>query len=322
MRQIPSPSSIHFTRREALRTFALTLGAAAVPGALGITSSRAASPSPSATPAASAAPVVATSLGDKLGMISGLGGNIATLGGPDGVLVVDSGLANVTSKTVAEVGKAGSLALLVNTHWHFDHCGGNESLAKEGARIVAHENCRRRLATEQYVEAFDRRIPPSPAAALPLLTFASPTTLHLNGEEVRLLPVAPAHTDGDVVVHLQKADVVHAGDLFFNGLYPFIDYSSGGSLEGMIAAIRSVAGIVGAKTRIIPGHGPLATPDGLNSYLAFLETMLDRLSKLKAQGKSVDEAIAAAPTKDFDEKLGKGMKPEQFVRFTYSGMLK
>lgn len=133
----------------------------------------------------------------------------------------------------------------------------------------------------------------------------------------------PAHTDTDVVVHFEKADVIHTGDLYFNGGYPFIDYSSGGRLDGLVAAIREVAAMAGPKTRIIPGHGPLATTDELKSYLAFLETMLERFGKLKAEGKTVDEVVAAAPAKEFDEKLGNGfLKPEQFVRITYTSLLK
>jgi cyclase len=267
--------------------------------------------------------VVSTSVGDKLDLISGLGGNIAVLAGPDGAFVVDSGLADRVAKTQGELGKAAPLALLVNTHWHFDHTGGNESIARAGARIIAHENCRQRLATDQYAEAFDRKIPASPPAALPVITIKDPTTLHLNREEIRLLPVPPAHTDGDVIVHFQNADVIHTGDLYFNGGYPFIDYSSRGVLGGLVTVIRDLAAIAGAKTRIIPGHGPLATRDDLKNYLAFLETMLERFGKLKAEGKSVDEVVAAAPTQDFDEKLGRGfLKPEQFVRITYTGMLR
>ena len=318
MRHNPSAGS-QFTRREALRTFVLSLGAASVPGLL----ARAANPTPSATPVPSAAPVVATSLGDKLNLISGLGGNIAVLGGPDGTLVIDSGLANVTARMQEETEKAGPVALLVNTHWHFDHTGGNETLAKGGARIVAHENCRKRMSTEQFVEPMNRTLPASSPGALPAVTITNPTTLHVNGEEIRLIPVPPAHTDTDLIIHFRNADLIHAGDLYFNGGYPFIDYSTRGRLDGYVAAIHEIAAIVGPKTRIIPGHGPLASPEDLKGYLEFLETMLERFSKLKAEGKTVDEVIAAAPSKDFDEKLGKAfMKPEQFVRITYTGLLR
>ena len=256
-------------------------------------------------------------------MITGFGGNIVTLGGDDGTVVVDSGLPTVTENMTAEVGKSGPVALLVNTHWHYDHAGGNEALARAGARIIAHDNCRRRLSTEQYIESLNIKMPPSPAAALPRVTFSSETTLHTNGESVRLVPVPPAHTDGDVVIVFENADLIHAGDLFFNGMYPFIDYSSGGWIGGMVEAIRTIASMSGAKTRIVPGHGRLATPEDLKSYLDMLETMHERLGKLKAEGKTVDEAVAATPSKDLDERFGKGfMNPEKFVRFAYTSLLK
>jgi glyoxylase-like metal-dependent hydrolase (beta-lactamase superfamily II) len=278
---------------------------------------------PTPSPSPSAAPVVSVSLGEKFSWISGIGGNIAALGGNDGVLAVDSGLAEAAEKTSGEIGRLGAVTMLVNTHWHYDHVGGNEALAKAGAQIFATANCRKRVSTEQYNEPFDRKIPASPATAWPRTTFTAETTLHLNGEDVRLIPVQPAHTDGDVIVRFEKADVIHCGDLYFNGGYPFIDYSSGGWLGGVVEAIRTAAAMTTPKTRIIPGHGPLATPDDLRGYLAFLETMLERFTKFKNEGKSVEEVIALAPAKEFDEKLGKGfMKPEPFVRFTYIGMLR
>lgn len=315
--------SQRFTRREALHTVALTLGATALPGAFGFLSplARAVSPTPSSSP--SLPPMVSNSLGGKFSWISGAGGNIAVLGGDDGVLAIDSGLPSLAARTAEEIAKSGRIALLMNTHWHYDHTGGNEVLAKAGAHITAHENCRKRLSTDQFVEALNMKMPAAPATALPRATFASETTLHLNREDIRLVSVPPAHTDGDVIVHFQKADVIHGGDLFFNGRYPFIDYSSGGWLRGMITATKKLSEMTTSKTRIIAGHGPLGTPEDLRGYLAFLETMLERFTKLKNEGKSVDEVVAAAPAKEFDEKLGQGfMKPEQFVRITYTGLLK
>ena len=319
-----SPSHrISFTRRDALRAIALTVGATALPSSLGIFSSAARAATPTSSPAATPAPVVSNSLGGKFSWISGLGGNIAVLGGDDGVLAVDTGLATVAEKTATEIAKSGPIKHVVNTHWHFDHVGGNETLAKAGAHIAAHANCRTRVATEQYNEPFDRKLSALPPAAWPRTTFTSETTLYLNDEEVRLIPVPPAHTDGDVIVRFEKADVIHAGDLYFNGAYPFIDYSSAGWLGGVVGAIRRIAELATPKTRIIPGHGPLATPDDLRGYLTFLETMLERFTKLKNEGKTVDEVVAAAPAKEFDEKLGKGfMKPEPFVRITYTGLLR
>lgn len=309
------------TRREAVRTLAFaatgTAFASLLPS-LGRTAS-AATPSPTPT----APPLVSNSLGEKFSWISGAGGNIAVLGGSDGVLAIDSGIPSAAAATAAEIARTGNVTTLVNTHFHWDHVGGNDTLAKAGAHIAAHANCRKRASADHYAEAFDRTFPAAPAGGWPRTTFTSETTLHLNGEEIRLVPVAPAHTDGDVIVRFEKADVIHAGDLFFNGNYPFIDYSSAGWLGGMVEAIRTVSRMMTPKTRIIPGHGPLATPDDLRRYLNFLETMLERLTKLKNEGKTVDEAVAAAPAREFDEKLGKGfMKPEPFVRITYTGLLK
>src|SRR2546430_860559 len=249
-----------FTRREALRTVVLTLGETALPGALSFLSpgARAASPSPSASP--SAPSVVSNSVGGKFSLITGAGGNIAVLGGDDGVIVIDSGLPNLAARTAAEIAKSDRIALLVNTHWHPDHVGGNDLLAQAGAQIMAHENCRKRLSTDQFIEALDMKVPASAATAWPRVTFASETTLHLNGDEIQLVPVPPAHTDGDIFVHFEKADVIHAGDLFFNGRYPFIDYSTGGWLGGMIAPTKKLSGNKTPQDPHIPGPGPPAAP--------------------------------------------------------------
>lgn len=320
MSSIPS---LGYTRRAALRTLALTIGATALPALNLRRSSLLAAASPSPTATSTPPPISMAPLGPNMSLLTGAGGNIVRLAGDDGALVIDSGLQTAAAKTAAELTRDGAVALLVNTHWHFDHAGGNETLAKSGARILATENCRKRLASDQFVEPMKVTTPASPAAALPVVTFSSETALHLNGEDIRLVPVPPAHTDGDVIVRFEKADIIHAGDLFFHGGYPFIDYSSGGWLGGMVGAITKVAELAGPKTRIVPGHGVVATPEELRGYLGFLETMLERFSKFKAEGKTVDEVIAAAPAKEFDEKLGKGfMKPEPFVRITYTGLLK
>jgi glyoxylase-like metal-dependent hydrolase (beta-lactamase superfamily II) len=306
-----------FSRRDLLRNGLLALAATPLARSLGQTAPQ--------VPQSAAPELKATSFGGKQTLIAGGGGNIVTLAGDDGALVIDSGLAAVSAGVGSEISKAapGPLAVLVNTHWHFDHTGGNERLARAGARIVAHENCRKRLSTEQYIEFFKKTIPASPAIALPLITFTDESTLHINGETIRLISVPPAHTDGDIIVHFEQANVVHGGDLFFNGLYPFIDYSSGGWIGGMVSGAKRILEKTDAKTKVVPGHGPLATQDDLKFYVSFLETMLDRLSKLKAEGKTVDEAVAAAPTKEYDEKLGKGMlTPETFVRASYASLLK
>ena len=323
MVQQSSPSTHAFTRRDALRTLGFALGASVLPSGFGFISNAAAADAPTASSAATPPPMTVTSLGDRLTLIAGLGGNIVQLGGSGGSLVIDCGYPNLAEKTMGELRKAGALSMLVNTHWHLDHSGANQQCAEAGARIVAHENCRKRLATEQYIEPLDLKFPASPARALPNVTFNAETVLHLNEDDIRLVPVPPAHTDGDLLVRFEKADLIHFGDLFFNGMYPFIDWSSGGWLGGMIAGVRTGLQMAGPKTRHVPGHGPLATTEELKNYLGFLETMQARFEKLKAEGKTADEVLAAGPAKEFDEKLGQGfLKPDQFVRITYTGLLK
>ncbi|MEO5721765.1 MAG: MBL fold metallo-hydrolase [Chthoniobacterales bacterium] len=323
MVQTSSRSPHAFTRRDALRTLGLALGASALPGSFGFVRSAAAETSPKATPDATPPAVTVTSLGERLSLIAGLGGNIVLLSGGDGSLVIDCGYPNLAEKTMGELRKAGPLSMLVNTHWHLDHSGANQQCAEAGARIVAHENCRKRLATEQYIEPLDMKMPAAVPRALPNVTFSSETVLHLNGDDVRLVPVAPAHTDGDLIVRFEQADLIHFGDLFFHGMYPFIDWSSGGWIGGMVASVRAGLQMAGPKTRAVPGHGPLATTEELKSYLGFLETMQERFEKLKAEGKTADEVVAANPAKEFDEKLGQGfLKPEQFLRIAYTSLLK
>ncbi len=318
-----SLSPTAFTRREALRAGGLALGAAAWSTLLSRTGLAADANTPT-LPADAPPEIKIESLGEKFAVISGAGGNIAVLGGDDGALVIDSGLASASAESAAAITKTvGPLALLVNTHWHFDHVGGNERLSRAGARIIGSENCRKRMSAQQYIEFFDKTMPPSPAAALPLVTIASETTIHVNGDDLRLTPVPPAHTDGDLFIRFEKANVVHCGDLFFRGMFPFIDYSTGGWIGGMAEGAKRILAVTDAKTRIIPGHGPIGTRADLEEYLKFLETVLERLNKLKAEGKTVDEAVVAAPTKGFDESRAQGLfKPDQFVRFAYAGLLK
>jgi cyclase len=312
------------SRREALRSLAFLAVSAATPHLL-LAQKAAPAPSPTAAPSATPPPIASLNLADRLSIITGAGGNIAVLTGDDGTLLVDCGVPAAIVGVVGEVGKLAKTpaSVVINTHWHFDHTGGNEQLAKNGARIIAQENCRKRMSTDQVIEFMDIKIPASPRAAWPTVSFAKDIRLNVNGDELHLVGVPPAHTDNDVIVHFTNANVLHAGDLYFNGFYPFIDYSSGGWIGGMAAAVKTASTMVDAKTKIIPGHGPMAGQDDFKFYLGFLEAMNERLTKLKQEGKTVDEAIAAKPTKDFDEKLGSGfLKPDMFVKCTYTGLLK
>jgi glyoxylase-like metal-dependent hydrolase (beta-lactamase superfamily II) len=211
---------------------------------------------------------------------------------------------------------------VLNTHWHGDHTGGNENMGKAGAYIVAHDNVRKRMSSEHFNAVFQRTTPASPEGALPVVTFAEGITFHWNGEEIRVYHVPPAHTDGDAIVHFVKADVVHMGDLFFNGFnYPFVDVSSGGRVDGVIGAADRVLAAVSDKTRIIPGHGPLATKADLQLYRDTVKTLRDRIAKLKAEGKTKEDVIAAKPTADYDAKWGGGfIKPDVFTGLVFDSL--
>ena len=266
--------------------------------------------------------VKAEKVAEGVYMLTGAGGNVGLSVGRDGAFVVDAQFAALTDKILAAIRAIDPepVRFVVNTHLHGDHVGGNENMGKAGAILVAHENVRKRLSVEQ-TNALGRKTPPSPEGALPVLTYADVLTLHWNGDEIRLTHVPPAHTDGDTVVRFVKADVVHIGNLFFNGGYPFVDTGSGRQIDGVIAAADQVLEASGEKTRIIPGHGPLATRADLQAYRDTLQTLRDRIAKLKAEGKSRDEVIAAKPTADHDAKWGTGfMKGDTFTGLVYDSL--
>ena len=264
-------------------------------------------------------------LTDTVYMLEGAGGNIGLSAGEDSVFVVDDQFAPLTPKISAAIARITPKAVqfVFNTHWHFDHTGGNDNLGRAGAIIVAHENVRRRMSTDQFIEFMKMKQPASPKAALPVVTFNGAMSFHLNGEEIRIVHAPRAHTDGDAIVHFTGSDVVHMGDTFFNGMYPFIDTSSGGTVEGMIAACDAVLAMVTDKTRIIPGHGPVGSRAELRGYREMLATVSARVRKAIAEGKSDEDIAKPGVTRDFDEKWGKGfLKPEQFNAMLVSGIRK
>jgi cyclase len=252
----------------------------------------------------------------SVSMLVGFGGNIGISVGPDGAFLVDDQYAPLTPKIKAAVAALGNppLRFVLNTHWHGDHTGGNENVGEAGAVIVAHDNVRARMSTDQFMSLWNEKVPASPRKALPIVTFADAVTFHVNGDEVYAFHVAPAHTDGDAIVHFRKADVIHMGDTFFNGMYPFIDVDSGGGIVGMIAAVDRVLALARPGTKIIPGHGPLATRADLEKYRAMLVAVRDRVADHLKAGHSAEQIKAAAPLKDFDAAWGTGfMKPDVFL---------
>lgn len=262
-------------------------------------------------------------LADGVYMLVGAGGNMGLSIGPDGAVLIDDQFAPLTDKIRAAVEaiEKREIRFVINTHWHFDHTGGNENLGKAGAVIVAHENVRKRMSADQVVEALGREFKASPKDALPVVSFTERVTLHLNGDDLDVFHVENAHTDGDAIVRFRKADVFHMGDTFFNGLYPFIDTHSGGGIDGMIAAADLVLGQADEKTRIIPGHGPIGDRAALQTYRDMLAGVREAVAAEIKAGRSLEEAVAARPTAKWDEAWGKGfMKPEKFVDIVYTSL--
>ncbi|MDQ3137348.1 MAG: MBL fold metallo-hydrolase [Gemmatimonadota bacterium] len=268
--------------------------------------------------------IVTTRLADGVYVLMGGGGNIGLSTGKDGAFLIDDEYAPLTDRIRAAVDSVGggtAVRFVLNTHWHGDHTGGNENMGKAGALIVAHENVRKRMSVEQFMAAFNERIPASPRAALPVITFTDTITFHLNGDDIRAYHVTPAHTDGDAVIHFTKADVVHMGDTYFNGMYPFIDVSSGGSVDGMIAAVTRVLGTLGAATRVIPGHGPVSGRAELARYRDMLVSVRDRVRPMVTARKTLAQVQAARPSAAYDATWGNGfLKPEQFVEIVYRSL--
>jgi len=270
--------------------------------------------------------VKATKLNEGLYVLTGAGGNVGLAVGDDAVFLIDDQYAPVTEKVKAAIAAitAKPVRFVLNTHWHGDHTGGNENLARGGTLVIAHENTRKRMSTEQFLEALGGRVPPSPQAALPVVTFPGSVTFHLNGEEIRAFHVPNAHTDGDVIVHFLKGDVIHMGDVYWNGLYPFIDTVSGGSVEGTLSAVDRVLAIATDKTKIIPGHGPpVATKAELETYRHMLATITTRVKDLLRQGRKVEEIVAANVSAEFDDPWGKPyIKGPKFVESIAQDLLR
>ncbi len=256
---------------------------------------------------AAKSPVTVQKLRGNLSVLDGSGGNIVVFTGPEGKLMVDAGIdvsKEKIKKVLAGLGKE-PLKYLVNTHWHFDHASGNEWVHGEGATVVAHTNTKKNLARQIRVDDWRYTFPPSPAGALPTVTFAKDRTMTFNGETIRMHYYGPAHTDSDISVHFQQADVLHVGDTWWNGHYPFLDFNTGGTIEGMLRATDENVKRVTGKTIIVPGHGPVGNKAQLVEYRDMLGEVKTRIEAMKKQGQSLREVVAGKPTKRYDDKWGK-----------------
>jgi cyclase len=258
-------------------------------------------------------------------MLTGSGGNIALAVGDDFAFLVDDQFAPLTQKILAAVKEvtAQPIRFLANTHWHGDHSGGNENMNKAGVIVVAHDNVRTRMSSEQFIAAFNAKVEPSPKGALPVVTFSESVAFHNGGETIHVVHVPPAHTDGDAIVHFVRANTLHMGDVFFNGRYPFIDLSSGGSFEGVIGAVNAAMPYVNDSTRVIPGHGALAGKAELVAYRDVLTKIRDRVAALIKEGKTKEQVVAAKPSAEWDATWGTGfMNPATFLGIVYDSMKK
>jgi glyoxylase-like metal-dependent hydrolase (beta-lactamase superfamily II) len=258
-----------------------------------------------------------TKVAEGVWMLQGAGGNIGVCAGEDGVLLIDDQFAPLTERIEAAIAEFSDepLRFVFNTHFHGDHVGGNQNLADLGATIVAHANVRRRMSSEQVNQIFGSKTPPSAPDALPMMTFGDSLSFHLNGQDIVCVHVAPAHTDGDAIVWFPRANVIHAGDCLFNGGYPVIDVSAGGGIDGMIAASETLLAMAGPDTKIIPGHGPLATRADVQAFHDMLVTARDRVKKLLAEKQTLEQIQAAKPLADLDATWGQSfMKQDVFLK--------
>ena len=256
-------------------------------------------------------------------MLEGAGGNIGVSVGDDGVIVIDDQFAPLTPKIQEAISKISTkpIKFVLNTHWHGDHVGGNENLANAGAVIIAHDNVRKRMSTEQFIEMMNRKVPPSPPKALPVVTFASDISLHFNGEDARVIHVDAAHTDGDSIIVLPKAKVVHMGDCYMTISYPFADIGSGGSFDGFIAATEKVVGMIDDTYKVIPGHGPLSNKAELKAWHDMLVEIRAAVKKQADAGKTLEAIQKMKLTAKWDEKWGaKFIKPDQIVEFAFKSV--
>lgn len=263
---------------------------------------------------------------DGVYMLMGQGGNIGVSVGEDGVFIIDDQFAPLTERILAAIAEITDdpVRFVFNTHWHGDHTGGNENMGEAGALIVAHDNVRQRMSTDQVLERIGRPVsttPASPEGALPVVTFSEDVSFHINGGRLHAFHVSNAHTDGDAIVHFVDANVVHMGDTFFRDRFPFIDTASGGSIDGLIAAVGDALAVMNPDTRIIPGHGDLSGRSDLQAYGDALKAMRAAVASLMAQGLTLEEIQARRPVRAQAEAWGQDRAAEDgFVATIHFGL--
>ncbi len=267
--------------------------------------------------------IEAQPVADGIYMLTGRGGNIGVSVGEDATFIIDDQFAPLTERIVAAIAEISDRPVdyVLNTHWHYDHTGGNENLGKAGALIMAHDHVHERMQAGQTLGT-GRVVEPAPKAALPVVTFSETLTLHANGQTILGTHIANAHTDGDTIVFFREANVMHTGDAFVNGSYPFVDRSSGGHIDGIIAAAAFVYEMSDANTRIIPGHGPIADRDEVKRFHDMLVAIRGRVAALIEEGKSLEEIQAAKPTADFDGQVNANgfVKPDGLVAAIFDSL--
>lgn len=269
--------------------------------------------------------IVPIKLTDQLYMIKGSGGNMGLLVGDEGLLLIDDQFAPLSEKIMATIKGISDQPInyLINTHWHGDHTGGNENFAKAGATILAHKNVHARMSEEQFMQAFGRKVPAAPVAAQPKITFSDEMNLHYNGEAILIFHEHVGHTDGDAIIYFPKANVIHLGDTYFQGRFPFVDLSSGGSVASLVESLNKSLILIDDNTQIIPGHGNVSNRAELLSYRDMVSDMYQRVKQSVEAGLSLEEVQAANLTRSYEEDWGGGfISGEKFVKTIFTELEK
>lgn len=313
--RIASKASKHLLLASSLTLFGLAL----------VATSHAQEPTPyeRINTSAAASEITVRPLRGGVILLQGSGGNMAAIASPEGLLMVDDGIAVSQDKIEAKLRQIGPgpIRYVVNTHWHWDHTDGNAWVSRDGATIIGQAKTAKHLAQTIRVVEWGHTFTPPPAEGQVAVVFEDEKTMAFGGDELRLRYYGPAHTDGDISVYFTKADVLLTGDTWWNGLYPFIDYVAGGSIDGMISAANANLDMASARTIVIPGHGPVGGRADLIAYRDMLVGIRSNVAALKQQGKTLDQIIAAHPTARFDAKWGKNIiSPELFTRLVYRGV--